>query len=64
MNAVGAASPARKLKILISPLNKSEPRIFDLSEVRKVRLTALTFTPDPRFKPGDPRYKRGIICSI
>jgi hypothetical protein len=62
MNAVGAASPARKLKILISPLNKSEPRIFDLSEVRKVRLTALTFTPDP--KPGDPRYKRGIICSI
>jgi hypothetical protein len=51
-------------KNLNKPLDKSEYRTFDLSEVREVRLTAATFTPDPRFNPGDPHYKNGIVCSV
>jgi hypothetical protein len=49
---------------LNKPLEESEPRIFDLSEIREARLTPLAFTPDPRFNRSDPRYKNGIICSV
>jgi len=49
---------------LNKPTNGNEPRIFDLSDIREVRLTALAFTPDLRFDRSDPRYKNGIICSV
>lgn len=46
------------------PQLNSEPHVFDLSKIREVRLTQIAFTPDPRFNRFDPRYKKGIICSI
>jgi pSer/pThr/pTyr-binding forkhead associated (FHA) protein len=46
------------------PLDPAEPRVFDLSEIKDVRITDASFIPDSRFDRHDPRYKNGIICSV
>jgi len=53
-----------QIQNLNKPTDENEPRIFDLSDIREVRLTTLAFMPDPRFNRSDPRYKNGIICSV
>jgi hypothetical protein len=51
-------------KNLNKPLDRAQPRVFYLSEIRGLRITSSTFIPDARFDRFDPRYQHGIICSI
>lgn len=46
------------------PLDRLEPRIFEVGMIRLVQLTDSKFQPDPRFNRFDPRYQHGIICSV
>jgi hypothetical protein len=46
------------------PLDLYEPRIFEVGQIRILRLTDTSFRPDHRFEPGDPRFRNGIVCSV
>ena len=46
------------------PLDIYEPRIFEVGQLRTLRLTDTSFRPDHRFEPGDPRFRNGIVCSV
>ncbi|MPR06302.1 hypothetical protein [Microvirga tunisiensis] len=46
------------------PMDRYEPRIFEIGKIADVRITGTDFTPDARFDRFDPRYKGGIICSV
>jgi len=46
------------------PLDRNEPRVFEVGKITAIRPTEIAFTPDHRFDRLDPRYKDGIICSV
>ena len=46
------------------PLDRNEPRVFEVGKITDMRITDSVFTPDSRFDRFDPRYKDGIICSV
>lgn len=46
------------------PLDRWEPRNFEVGLMKSVTLTNEGFKPDPRFDPRDPRYQNGFICCI
>ena len=46
------------------PLDRNEPRIFQIGLIRTLRLTDTYFRPDWRTDPGDPRYRNGILCAV
>jgi hypothetical protein len=46
------------------PLDRYEPRIFEIGKISNVRVTETAFKADARFDRFDPRYKGGIICSV
>lgn len=46
------------------PLERNEPRNFDLTKIARLEVTAERFTPHPDFNRHDPRYRNGIICAI
>jgi len=45
------------------PLNNSEVRNFEISEIRRVFLTEQAFVVDPVIDRFDGKYANGIICS-
>lgn len=46
------------------PLDRYEPRNFEVGRITSLRVTGTDFQADPRFDRFDPRYKEGIICSV
>lgn len=39
-------------------------QIFNVLHIRDARLSNVTYTPCPLFDWNDPKYSRGIICSV
>ncbi|MDX2201711.1 MAG: hypothetical protein NW223_03105 [Hyphomicrobiaceae bacterium] len=46
------------------PMEASRPHNFEVGLMRSVRLSDVSFVPDPRFDRNNPKYARGIICSV
>lgn len=46
------------------PLERNEPRNFDLEKIQAVNVTANTFTPHRLFSHLDKRYQHGVICYV
>jgi hypothetical protein len=47
-----------------NPTEKSRPHNFEVGLIRSLTVTKIKFVPDPRFDRRNPKYARGIICSV
>lgn len=46
------------------PTEKSRPHNFEVGLIRTLAVTKTGFVPDPRFDRNNPKYTRGILCSV
>ena len=46
------------------PLDRFEPRVFEVGKIQSVVITSVTFKPDSRFDRTDARYSNGFLCVI
>ena len=46
------------------PLERNEPRNFDLDKITSIDVTDEVFQPHPHFDPHDKRYRYGTVCVI
>jgi len=46
------------------PSSALEPRNFEVGNITSLTLTEVSFVPDRRFDRFDPKYERGIVCSV
>ena len=54
----------QQIKNLTNPADKLGPRDFEIGRIETLRVTAMRFTPDPRFDRTHAKYRNGIICPI